>query len=329
MHILYVDLQYEYGMKHRGPNVIGDRGFKKVFESLGHKVTPFYYDEYLSDTKKLQSDLIAKADLIKPDLIYFILFSDQFHFETLDKLKTIAKTANWFGDDQWRFDSFTKLYGPHFSWCVTTDPFSLEKYRKEGISNVHLSQWAAINDEVVIPTKSDYQYDVTFVGGSHSFRRWFIDELRKRGIKIEAFGFNWPNGALTHDKMIEVFQRSKINLNLSNSVSFDFRYLKHNLKNPIVAWRSPKTSSQIKARNFEIPYYGGFQLAEYVPGLDKYLEIGKEVACYKDVDEAELMIRYYLENDDLREQQKAASVLKARNNHTYYHRHKEFFNQLK
>lgn len=329
MHILYVDLQYEYGMKHRGPNVIGDRGFKRVFERLGHQVSTFYYDEYLNDSQKLQTELLNRAEQIKPDLIYFILFADQFQFETLDKLRQNAITVNWFGDDQWRFDSFTKRYAPHFSWSVTTDSFALEKYKKAGLKNVHLSQWAAVDDDIIIPTKIDYQYDVSFVGASQSFRRWFVAELKSRGIKIEAFGFNWPNGTLTHDKMIETFQRSKINLNLSNSVSFDLRYLKHNLKNPIVAWRSPKTSSQIKARNFEIPYYGGFQLTEYVPGLDLYLNIGKEVACYKDVDEAELLIRHYLENDKLREDQKTLSVQKARSSHTYFHRHKEFFEKLK
>ena len=46
--------------------------------------------------------------------------------------------------------------------------------------------------------------------------------------------------------------------------------------------------------NFEIPYYGGFQLTNYVPSLEMYLNIGQEVICYNDIDELELLINYYL-----------------------------------
>ena len=53
MKILYVDLQYEYGMKHRGPNEIGEKGFHQVFKKLGHEVECFYYDDYLNKTKEL------------------------------------------------------------------------------------------------------------------------------------------------------------------------------------------------------------------------------------------------------------------------------------
>lgn len=329
MHILFVDLQYEYGMKHRGTNTIGQKGFKEVFERLGHKVSTFYYDKYLTHINDLQSELLKEAQELKPDLVYFILFGEQFYPETLKKLMTFTKTVNWFGDDQWRFETFTSKYAPLFSWSVTTDPFSLTKYKKISIQNVYLSQWAAIDDQPETPLNVKYQHDVTFVGGSNSTRRWIIDTLKKRGIRAEAFGFNWPNGTLSHQKMIATFQTSKINLNLSNSISWDWRYLTHHWKNPIVAWKSPKASSQIKARNFEIPYYGGFQLTEYVPGLERYFNIGQEVACYKDIDEMELLIRYYLDNDTLREEQKGKSFIKARNHHTYFHRHKEFFENLK
>jgi spore maturation protein CgeB len=325
MHILLVDLQFDYGMKHRGPNMIGQQGFKSCFEKLGFKVSTFYYDDYLVNPASLQSDLLRFARESKPDLIYFILFSDQFLPSTLDELKKIAITVNWFGDDQWRFDSFTAKYASHFSWSITTDPFALKKYQKQGIKNVFLSQWAAIDDNAEISQNLTYKYDVSFVGASQSYRRWFVAEIKKRGINVEAFGFNWPNGALTNDEMIKVFQLSKINLNLSNSVSYDLRYLMHNLKNPIVAWKSQKTASQVKARNFEIAYYGGFELTEYVPGLDRYFEIGKEVACYKDIDEAELLIRYYLENENERENIKRAGTIKSRSSHSYMNRHRQFF----
>jgi len=327
MKILFVDLQYEYGMKHRGPNEIGEKGFHQVFKKLGHEVECFYYDEYLQNISSLQSALLEKARSNSPDLIYFILFGDQFELSTLDELRKYHKTINWFGDDQWRFESFTKKYAPHFTYSITTDPFAITKYYEAGIPNVFLSQWAALSYE--IPTFGAYKYDVSFVGGSHSVRRWFIKELEKRGIQVTAFGYGWPNGPVTLTQMAELFHTSKINLNLSNSINYDIRYLTNNIKNPVVAFKSPKIASQIKARNFEIPYFGGFQMTDYVPFLETYFDIGKEIVCYRDVDEATLLIDYYLKNDQKREEIKNAGMARARDEHSYFHRHQKIFEQIK
>ncbi|MBK9322240.1 MAG: glycosyltransferase [Bdellovibrionaceae bacterium] len=328
MKILFVDLQYDYGMKHRGPNEIGERGFRRAFERLGHEVECFYYDDYLKRQPELQTALLEKAKSYSPDLIYFILFGEQFEITTLQQLKKSYKTMNWFGDDQWRFDNFTKKYAPHFTYSVTTDPFAISKYHQIGIKEVFLSQWAALEYEVAPEASTQYEYDVSFVGGSHSVRRWFIKELAKRGIKVATFGYGWPAGPISLMKMADIFRSSKVNLNLSNSITYDLRYLMSNIKNPIVALKSDKAASQMKARNFEIPYLGGFQMTDYVPFLEKYLDVGNEIVCYRDVDEAAKLIRFYLENDQERERIKAAGIQRARSEHGYFHRHQKVFEQL-
>jgi len=327
MKILHVDLQYDYGIKARGPNIIGLDGFKKSFEALGHSVVMFYYDDYLTDTKLMQNELKDFADKEKPDLIFFSLFLDQFEIETLAYLKSKYTTINWFGDDQWRFDNFTYKYANYFTYCVTTDKFSIPKYKKIGQNNVIYSQWAAINTHQ-IPRDTGYKYDVSFVGGFHPYRKWFIETLKKRGIRIEAFGNGWDNGSLSAQEMNQLFNSSKINLNIGNSNSFDIRYLLSYWKAIPLLFRSKKNASQIKARNFEIPYFGGFQLTDYTPTIENYFDIGKEIVCYKDVDEAELLIRYYLENEEEREAIKESSHYQAIKNHGYIHRLKDVLEQI-
>ncbi|MDD3462291.1 MAG: glycosyltransferase [Sulfurospirillaceae bacterium] len=327
MKILYVDLQYDYGKKERGKNIIGLDGFKKSFETLGNSVVMFYYDEYLNNTQPMQKKLKEFADKINPDLIFFSLFQDQFTIETLDYLKSKYTTINWFGDDQWRFESFTSRYANYFSYCITTDKFSISKYKALGQNNVIYSQWAAI-DSHEIPILSKYKYDVTFVGGFHPYRQWFINTLQKRGLHVKAFGNGWANGSLSAEAMNKVFASSKINLNLSNSNSFDLRYLLSHWKAIPLLIKSKKSTSQIKARNFEIPYFGGFQLTDYVPSLEEYFDIGKEIICYKDIDEAELLIRYYLENDEEREAIKNCSHQRAILEHGYIHRLRSILGQL-
>ncbi len=317
MKVLFVDMQYDYGVKSRGINAIGIMGFKKAFENLGHETIPFYYDEYLGNNlEKLQDDLLQKAEEVSPDLIFFCLFRDQFEAETLAKLKTKFKTMNWFGDDSWRFDNFTKNFAPHFTYNVTTDKFSLSKYKKLGIKNIVHAQWAAIDDERTFEKKS-YKYDVSFVGGSYQYRKWVVKLLKEQGIHVECFGNGWPNGPLSNDAMIELFQTSKINLNISNSVCYDIRYLLANPKNLAHTIMSKKQSSQTKARNFEISYYGGFQLTDYVPAIEDYYEIGKEIACYTYPEEAAVQIKYFLEQDEEREAIRERGEKRAKLGYTY------------
>lgn len=329
MKILYVDLLYDYGIKARGINQIGQIGFLQVFKSLGHDVVSFYYDDYLKNINLLQTDLLKFADEHKPDLIFFCLYTDQFSPETLMKLKSKYKTMNWFGDDQWRFDKFTSKYAPLFTYSITTDPFAVPKYKKLGIDNVLLSQWAALNVDIIPDEKTtDYEFDVSFVGGGHSVRKWFVHEFKKSGIDVAAFGNNWPNGLVSLVRMQQIFNKSKINLNLSNSINFDLRYLTHGWKNTLQAVRSPKNVSQMKARNFEIPYFGGFQLTDYLPTLEMYFDIGREIVCYTSVDEAIELTKFYLENEKLREEIKLAAINKTREQHTYLHRFQEIFKHL-
>lgn len=328
MKIMFVDLEFDYGDSTRGINTIGQLGFKTSFEKLGHQVVSFYYDSYLKNRlPELQIDLIKKADEEKPDLIFFILFRDQFTKETLQYLKSKYKTLNFFGDDSWRFDSFTRDFAPCFTHTMTSDKFSIPKYHDMGMKNVMLSQWAAIDDERnIIPLP--YKYDVSFIGGHNRYRDWFVKQLVKAGISVECFGNGWPNGALSNDEMVKLFASTKINLNLSNSASFDIRYLLSHPLNLAHTLHTKKKASQIKARNFEINYYAGFQLADYAAGLEDYYDIGKDLACYSSFEEAILLCKYYLKNEKEREAIRDRGMIKAREQYTYRAQLKKVLDQI-
>ncbi|GAH96354.1 unnamed protein product, partial [marine sediment metagenome] len=59
--------------------------------------------------------------------------------------------------------------------------------------------------------------------------------------------------------------------------SYDIRYIFSSIKSLREFMRSKKRIEQIKARNFEIPALGGFQLTNYCLSLEDYFEIGKEI----------------------------------------------------
>ena len=253
-------------------------------------------------------------------------------FSTLQTLKNEGFfLVNWFGDDQWRFHDFSSKYALYFDACITTDKFSVSRYHALGQNNVIRSQHASFSNNAEY-TNVSYQYDVSFVGAANAYRKWFVKKLQKAGITVHCFGRGWQNGKVSYDEMDNIFRTSKINLNISNSVNYDLRYVCTSPINILRVIKSiiqgGKNASQTKARIFEVPVRGGFLLTEYVPSLEDYFCIGSEVACYSSVDEAVLLIQYLLTNTQEREGMKKKSVERARAQHTFAHRVQHFMKAL-
>ncbi|MDE1309874.1 glycosyltransferase [Vibrio aestuarianus subsp. cardii] len=330
MKIVYVDYKYHYGKKELGFNSIAKDGFIASFERLGHDIAPFFYDDFVNEPDRLHMELIKFCEKEKPDLVFFLLSHDLFNKEVISNLTEKYTTVNFFGDDQWRFESFTKKLAHSFTYCVTTDPLAVKKYKSINYKNIILSQWAALDlEEFKVNHVNNYSYEVSFVGGHNFYREWFIDYLTSKGIKVHCFGVGWPAGPVSESEMSRIFRETKINLNISNSCSYDFRFL---LAKPLLFFRqlrSAKVASQIKARNFEIPALNGFQLTDYVPFLEKYLNIGSEVVCYNTPNEAVDLIEYYLQSDKERENIKKLSYGKVVQDHFYINRVQDILEAIK
>jgi spore maturation protein CgeB len=328
--ILLVDLLHDYGSPERGLNFIGQKGFKNSLERLG-KLNTFYYDTYFSkkEDPELQKSLLKFATEWQPDIIFFIICGEHFSLSTLDLLKKNHITINWFGDDTWRFNTFTTKYAPHFSFSITTDKFSLPLYNKLPNTKVLLSQWGAVELNLTTQeNKIENQFSVSFVGGHNYYRSWFIQKLKEYGIIVSTFGNGWSNGPVSGERMQEIFMFSKINLNLGNSISYDLRYLLSSPMHLAHTLRGKKHASQIKARNFEIPYFSGFQLTDYVPELEDYFRIGQEIACFSTVEECAKQINYYLQNEEKRKMIATQGHQRTLIEHTYFHRLQKIFTEL-
>lgn len=328
--ILAVLMKWDYGIQSRGRSE-DQKSFGDSFEKLCNHVDYLWFDEYFDKIDQLQRDIVIQAEKIKYDLIFVLTFTDQFTFETLDLLKKISPTVGWFGDDQWRFEEYSSKYAQHYSYVLTTDPWSVKKYQAIGISPI-LTQWAgySLNHDKKGPIEGNAQflYDVSFIGQYNPFRNWFLKELQKSGIMVKCFGPLWPNGRLSTEEMVQTFQKSRINLNISNSISHDIRYVLSGIRSFRNYLKSPKRVEQPKARNFEIPLAGGFQLTNYFLGLERYFTIGNELALYNTPEECIKQIRYYLENEENRNRIAINGHIRAKNEHTYYHRLKDVLQKI-
>jgi spore maturation protein CgeB len=330
MRILWVATEYEYGDPALGLS-FEEMNFRRALEGMGHDVTAF---DFLARDRELGRDemnarLLAAAAAEQFDLAFFFLHEDQIAARTIERIgATGTATLNWFADDHWRFDGFSRHYAPALDWSVTTDHAAVDKYRAAGVENVILSQWAC-NRYAYERTADSLDFDVTFVGQPHGKRKEIISQIRAAGFDVRCWGNGWENGRADHDEMVRIFGASRINLNLSNSSSPS-----PTLRMRVGAWargRRVDTSprpSQIKGRTFEVPGSGGFLLTDRVPYLDHYLEPGREVAVFSTTDDLIERIGYWLGRPEERAAIAEAGYRRVRAEHTYDHRFAEVFSTM-
>lgn len=345
MKILYIALKYDYGKKERGYSFEHYNFYNSLvkMENSKHAVVYFPFDEISLDIgrKEMNKKLLTIVNNEKPDLCFFFLFTDEVYPETIKKITDSGVlTYNWFADDHWRFEVYSKYFAPNFSWVSTTDSKAVNKYKNIGYKNIIHTQWAC-NHFTYKPLKTVKTYDVSFVGQPHSDRRKIINYLEQSKIKVDCFGDGWSNGRVSQEKMLDIFSASKINLNLTKSsggvdmvsLAKIFISQKNNkimINPPLKLYNYFKSflgrrREQIKGRNFEIPGCGGFLLSGYADNISDYYIPDKEMVFFKDQKELIDKVKYYLANDQERELIRKAGFDRTLRDHTYEKRFIEIF----
>jgi spore maturation protein CgeB len=322
-------MQHDYGDPSRGESY-EEANFRSALAGMGHDVLRF---DFMSrkravGVRAMRRELREVAASADPDVCFFVLFGPELDAETIREVgrRSGAPTVNWFADDHWRFSGFTDRLGGAFDWCVTTDEDSLPRYAAAGIRNVILSQWAC-NRYVYHPMESNTRRGVTFVGRAHSDRPEVVAGLRAAGFEVECRGRGWPDGRVTTDEMVEIFSTSTINLNLANSSRHS---ILRTAAGRILGYGGSfgARPPQIKGRTFEIPGCGGFQLTEYVPHLERYFELEREISVYRSAGELAERVAYWLANPTERQAVADAGHRRVIAEHTYDQRFAAIFGEM-
>ncbi len=333
--VLYVAMKYDYGDKTRGFSFEHENFYKSIVHIFKDVIYFDFMDLYKRFGKEYMNQLLLQTvKKEKPDLMFCCLYKDEFEMDAIKEIseKTNTITLNWFCDDDWKFDGYSKYWAPCFNYVATTSMEAYEKYKKMGYSNAILTQWACnIHDYKKLNLNK--KYDVTFVGKAHGPRFEWINNIKNSGVNIQYWGFGWRDYSnfillrdsfltrkfpklkfykdrlivliknstrLSQPQMVRVFNQSKINLNL--------------------ALASTSQVDEIKGRNFEIPGCGGFLLTTYANHLEDYYDIGKEIVCFEDIDDMKSKINYYLSNETEREKIAEAGYQRTIKEHSYENR---------
>jgi spore maturation protein CgeB len=275
------------------------------------------YDLYLYDmkddteTNKKQINNITINFI--PNLIIFIPVENEIELNFAKELSTKYITIAYFYDDTWRIN-YSLNWADAMHYVVTSDT-------NWKINFYHLKEkviYAPFFINCEMYKKSEYkskEYNISFVGQYHPYREWVINKIKNAGYDVHVFGKGWSrNSTLSFFEMVDIFNKTKINLNLSNCVNYDIRHLfnlrLYNIIGFLKAIKLVLTSfyktdmkiyEMVKARFFEINACSSFQLGFYAQGLEQVYDIGREIEIFSSTDELLKKIKFYLENENERE----------------------------
>jgi hypothetical protein len=206
-----------------------------------------------------------------------------------------AIVVGWFFDDEMRFENYSHRWIPYLDYCFTNDPEAFGRYAQLG--GKALLVVLGSNPEIFRRLPGPLEYDVTFVGRKFGGRGVWIEQLCAEGIRALAFGKGWPHGYVSTADMVRIFNSSKINLCFTQSYAMGAR-------------------PQMKDRIFHICMAGGFLLCEYIPGIEQFFDLDREIVCFRDLAEATAKIRCFLDNETERQAIAQAGWERANREHS-------------
>lgn len=302
--------------------------FYQSLRQMGHEVELFDYMGEIRTLGKqgMNARLLERVREWQPAVVVFSLYTDQFDVRLVNELRSHAKTFCFFHDDTWRVD-YSRYWARQFDFFSTPDLHGEMKYRELGLPNAIYFPFGC-NEQIFRKLDVPKKYDVSFVGGWHPYRAWLIERIRKAGVAVKVAGHRWPSGEVDQENMVSIFNESRINLNLSNSASWDLRYLASSPRALVNRVRSRKNIEQMKARIFEVNGCGAFQLSYYVEGLAHCYEPDREIGVYADADDLIEKIKFYLQHDELRESVADAGYVRTIKEHTFAQRFETVFKRM-
>jgi len=217
-------------------------------------------------------DLIRQENV---DTVFLILWSSDMTFD-IDFLEEIGKKTqivmNFF-DTEYFFQNVDRYYAQVADLVILPDYLARFGYEHLGIP-AHTS-FALFDKRHYRRLNREKDIDVSFVGNLlQADRKDYVQFLRDNGIKVETYGVGSENGFVDFERMVEVFNRSRINLNFT-STSNSANYV---AKVPSINQRI----RQSKGRPIEIALCGGFVLTQNAPGIEHMFDPQSEISIFQD-----------------------------------------------
>ena len=158
------------------------------------------------------------------------------------------------------------------------------------------------------PHKSIFKRKIAFLGSAKQERVRLIKSLRQLRVHVDTFGKGWPKQKWIDDSR-NIFRETQINLGLGFA-------------------SGSETLTTLKARDFECPGIGACYLTTYNYELCEHWNLGKEILCYRSLEELVEIIAFYEKKPEVCLIIARAAFERAKKEHTWAHRFKKVFRTL-
>lgn len=143
------------------------------------------------------------------------------------------------------YDNSTHILSENLDFVALSSPeFLLEYQKKTHAFFLPLGSSKSIFQNTESQPDSSYNHDISFIGNRYGFRVKLIEYLTARGLKVKAYGGDWPLGFADFEKSAKIMRQSKINLGNS--------FVGHSRK-----------VTTLKLRDFDAPMSGSFYITNY------------------------------------------------------------------
>ena len=169
-------------------------------------------------------------------------------------------------------DNYARWAGK-FDLNITNCLPATDWYRAQGCPVIYSPQGVHRSADLTLPDSADFQHEFSFLGTNRLERARLMDQLVGRGIPVKLFGAGWA-GSQWVENANAVFRGSQINLG--------------------IGFATPSsTLTNLKGRDFECPGVGACYLTTYNWELPLHYELGKEILCYRSLEELIELYSYY------------------------------------
>ena len=206
-----------------------------------------------------------------------------------------------------RHDNYQRWAG-HFDLNVTNTLAAVDWYHQRGYACIYSPQGVNLPDDLPAPASATFRYQFSFTGSNRLDRAAVIARLRELGIVIHIFGSGWPQGQWA-ESPTAIYRDTQINLGIGFSTA-------------------TQTLTTVKGRDFECPGVGACYLTTYNWELTNHFEMGKEILCYRNIEELVEIFSFYRRRPDECLKIAQAAYRRSKAEHTWRKRFERIFREL-
>lgn len=293
-----------------------DHSFLRInsFWEKAYRKLPNKYVEKIFNSCNRQVDqkILKQAKIIQPDLI-FATKAKCMSSETLDQLRKIAKTVNWYPETTNTINSINRLVS-HYDYFFEFDKFIVDLLIKQGHKNVYYLPFCGDIDKNAIWQNTAKEVNVVFLGSYHPVlypqRAKILNKIKDLGLEV------WGN---------QIWEETPLKDNFCGPLVSTTENIKNLYARAKIVIHmdalTTHTGTGLTMRPFDVATAGSMLIAQDDrQELFDFFNDGEELISFHDENDIREKVKYYLDRDDERLRIAQAGFERTKRENTYLDR---------